>query len=264
MPEETTNQNGSASKEKSSAALRVLKILETVAASPTPMTATEINAVLQLPKPTIHRLCLMLEKQAYLQARLDGRGYLPGKRLSKIALGVFINNDHWRTERHAILQHLSEEVGETCNISIPDGSEMVYFDRVETHWPLRIQLKKNDRVPIYCTASGKLFLNNLPAAKRTRLISRLSFEAFTENTITDSDALKVELKRLSGQDVGIDNEEFMHGMVAVAVPLRNEDGQFIGALAMHAPTARMSLNDAKAQLPKLNVAAQKLVELINE
>ena len=259
-----TNDNDSAPIEKSSSALRVLRILEAVAASSSPLTATEINAELKLPKPTIHRLCLMLENEGFLQPRLDGRGYLPGKRLSTMALGVFINNDHWRTERHAILQHLSEEVGETCNISIPDGPDMVYFDRVETHWPLRIQLKKNDRVPIYCTASGKLFLNNLPAAKRTRLISRLRFDQFTGNTITEASSLKAELKELAGRDIGIDNEEFMQGMVAVAVPLRNAEGNFLGALAMHAPTARMSLQDALEQLPKINHAAEQLMELINE
>ncbi len=250
--------------EKSSAALRVLAILETVAESSTSITATEINAKLKLPKPTIHRLCTMLENQGYLQPRLDGRGYLPGRRLSKMAMGIFSNNDHWRTERHGILKRLSEEIGETCNISIPDGSQMVYFDRVETHWPLRIQLQKNDRVPIYCTASGKLFLNNLPASKRSRLLSKLHFEKYTESTLTDVDQIKDELKRLSQQDIGTDNEEFMQGMVAVAVPLRNADGIFFGALAMHAPSARLSMEQAIAQLPKLRKSAAELVELINE
>jgi DNA-binding IclR family transcriptional regulator len=252
------------SSEKSSAALRALKILETVAGSSTPMTATQINQVLKLPKPTIHRLCIMLENEGFLQPRLDGRGYLAGRRLSNMALGIFSNNDHWRTERHAILQRLSEDLGETCNISIPDGAQMIYFDRVETHWPLRIQLQKNDRVPIYCTASGKLFLNNLPSAKRTRLLSKLDFEQYTPNTITDIDALKQELKRLRQADIGVDNEEFMQGMVAVAVPLKNSDGQFYGALAMHAPSVRMSLEVAMQHLPRMKQAAEELVDLINE
>lgn len=250
--------------EKSSAALRVLAILETVASSSSPMTATEINQVLNFPKPTIHRLCMMLESEGYLQPRLDGRGYLPGKRLSSMALGIFSNNDHWRTERHGILQRLSEKVGETCNISIPDGSQMVYFDRVETHWPLRIQLQKNDRVPIYCTASGKLFLNHLPSTKRARLLSKMNYEQFTPNTLTDIGDLKTELKRLRPDDIGIDNEEFMHGMVAVAVPLKNDDGQFFGALAMHAPSARMNMEQAMQQIPILRAAATDLIQLINE
>lgn len=252
------------SEEKSSAALRALNILETVASSPTPMTATEINNVLKIPKPTIHRLCTMLENEGYLQPRLDGRGYLPGKRLSKVAMGVFSNNDHWRTERHGILQRLSEEVGETCNISISDGSEMVYFDRVETHWPLRIQWKKNDRVPIYCTASGKLFLNSLPSSKRARLLSKINFEQFTPNTITDAQELKTELRKLNKLGIGVDNEEFMHGMVAVAVPLNNAAGQFYGALAVHAPSVRMSLEEVIALVPRMKESAAELIELIAE
>lgn len=250
--------------EKSSAALRALSILETVASSSAPMTATEINHVLELPKPTIHRLCLMLENEGYLQARLDGRGYLPGKRLSTLAIGVFNNNDHWRSERRAILQHLSEDLGETCNISIPDGSEMVYFDRVETHWPLRIQLDKNDRVPMYCTASGKLFLNHLPSSKRSRLISKLNFEQFTKNTITEPETLKTELNRLAEEDIGVDNEEFMQGMVAMAVPLKDDKGHFYGALAVHAPSARMTITQAYEAIPRLREAANELIELILE
>lgn len=250
--------------EKSSAALRTLAILETVANSAAPMTATDINHELKLPKPTIHRLCMMLVSEGYLQPRLDGRGYLPGKRLSAMAMGVLSNNDHWRTERHSVLQRLSEDLGETCNISIPDGSEIVYFDRVETHWPLRIQLQKNDRVPIYCTASGKLFLNYLPSGKRVRLLAKLSYEQFTPNTLTDVSELKAELKRLRKDDIGVDNEEFMQGMVAVAVPMKNSDGQFFGALAMHAPSARMNLEVAMQHIPRLKAAAAELVELINE
>jgi len=185
------NSQKGAVKEPSSAALRTLAILETVASSPVPLTATDINHTLKLPKPTIHRLCMMLVKEGYLQPRLDGRGYLPGKRLSTMAMGILSNNDHWRTERHGVLERLSEDLGETCNISIPDGSKILYFDRVETHWPLRIQLQKNDHVPIHCTASGKLFLNHLPSAKRARLLAKISYEQFTPNTITDIGRLKI-------------------------------------------------------------------------
>ena len=250
--------------EKSSAALRALSILEIVSASPEPMTATEVNQQLMLPKPTIHRLCMMLEREGFLQPRLDGRGYLPGNRLSKIALGAISNNDHLRTERHAILQRLSEEVGETCNISIPDGVEMIYFDRVETHWPLRVQLQINDRVPVYCTASGKLFLSHLPSAKRNRLISKLNLEQRTPNTITTESTLKTELKRIRREGIGYDNEEFMKGMIAVAVPIQSSQGQFYGGLAMHAPNARMSMESAIEKIPKLQAAAAELVELLDD
>lgn len=257
-------QTTSDASEKSSSAIRALSILEVVAASAKPVTASEINQKLKLPKPTIHRLCLMLEKEGFLQPRLDGNGYLPGNRLSTMSMGIFCNNEHLKTERHNILQRLSDKVGETCNISIADGFEMIYFDRVETHWPLRVQLQINDRVPIYCTASGKLFLSNLPSAKRNRLISKITFEQRTPNTITDKEALKSELKSIRRTDIGIDNEEFIQGMVAVSVPLRNIDGQFFGALAMHAPSARMDMKKALEQVPSLQLAAIELIETMND
>ena len=76
--------------------------------------------------------------------------------------------------------------------------------------------------------------------------------------------LKDELKRLSTQDSGVDNEEFMQGLVAVAVPLRSDEGRFYGALAMHAPSARMSMEDALSHIPKIQASATELIALINE
>lgn len=248
--------------EQSSAALRVLAILETVARSTAPRTATEINTALKLPKPTIHRLCAMLEHEGFLQANISGKGYLPGRRLAELAMGIFSNNDHWRTERRNILQRVSEDIGETCNISIPEGSKMVYFDRFETHWPLRIQLAQNQRVPMHCTASGKLYLNSLSPSKRNRLLARISLDPMTDNTLTDINFLKADLKRIATKDIGTDNEEFISGMVAVAVPLRNSEGRFFGALAMHAPTARLSMTQALEHLPRLSSAAKELMELV--
>ena len=74
------------------------------------------------------------------------------------------------------LRQLSEEVGETCNITIPDGSQMRYLDRVETHWPLRMQFMIGTKVPLHCTASGKLFLSQLPGEQMSSLIENLNFE----------------------------------------------------------------------------------------
>lgn len=247
---------------KVSATLRALSILETVSESQRPMTATEINHELNLPKPTIHRLCLMLEKHGYLQQHIDGRGYLHGNRLSKMALGILNNNYLLRIEQHAVLKRLSTEIGETCNIAVPNGTEIIYYDRVETDRPLRIQFKINDRVPIHCTASGKLFLSHLSLSQRNRVMEKLELESKTPNTITDINELKKEIERIKEQGIGIDNEEFVKGMVAVSTPIVNNKGRFYGALAMHAPIARMPLERCISKVPQLKEAAKEIVKLI--
>ena len=251
-------------KDRGSSIQRALQIIEIVSGAEMPMTPSEINRSLKLPKPTIHRLCSQLEEEGYLLSRLDGRALLPGPKLNKIALGVLSNNDFLRTRRHTILQQLSEKLGETCNISVPDGGEMIYFDRVETHWPLRVQLQINDRVPLHCTASGKLFLSELSSIKRTRLLSRVELKEYTPNTLTSPEALKPELRKIRQNGVGIDNEEFLQGMIAVSLPVRDKDGHLYAALAMHAPTARLSLEQALEHVPVMREAADELAALMDD
>jgi DNA-binding IclR family transcriptional regulator len=117
-------------RERGSTIQRVLDILDTVAASPKPISATEINEVLNLPKATAHRLCSELEARGYLLKKINGKSYVPGNRLHDVAVGVLANS-RLRATRHAILTSLSEKVGETCNIAYADGLYMAYSDRVE-------------------------------------------------------------------------------------------------------------------------------------
>jgi len=143
-----------------------------------------------------------------------------------------------------------------------DGSRVRYLDRVETHWPLRMQLDVGSRVPIHATASGKLFLAHMPAAKRTVILNNVALAACTPRTLTTSSALHVECQRIARAGYACDNEEFMLGMIAVAVPVRDPKGDCRAALAIHAPTVRMTLGQAQAQLPRLRETAQRMEDLL--
>jgi DNA-binding IclR family transcriptional regulator len=182
-------------RERGSTIQRVLDILETVAMSSTPLSATEINKVLDLPKATAHRLCAELEARGYLLKRINGKSYQPGNRLYDVAVGV-LANARFSATRHAILTALSEKVGETCNIAYPDGLYMAYSDRVETEAPLRLQFSIGMRVPLYCTASGKMYLSTLPKSRRKAVINKLKLVPHSKNTITDPDALLAEIDKI--------------------------------------------------------------------
>ena len=118
----------------------------------------QLSAALGLPKPTIHRLLQTAEAEGFLQRDLDGRSYGPGLRLRQIAVHT-MSSERLRTGRLAILKAVAEEIGETCNLATPDREGMTYLDRVETKWPLRIQLPIGTQVPFHCTASGKMYLS---------------------------------------------------------------------------------------------------------
>lgn len=240
---------------------RSLYILEVLAAAGQPMTATDINELLGLPKPTIHRLCKRLEREGFLEKDIDGRRYQPGRRLRSLSSGV-LGFVRFRQARLAVLRRLSAQLEETCNIALPDEAGMVYLDRVESRWPLRVQLPVGSMVPFHCTASGKLYLSSLSPKRRKTLVHALDLDRKAANTITDPDALLGELDRIAAMGIGMDNEEFVDGMVAVAVPIREPDGRMVAGLAMHGPTQRLALEDALGAVEALRAAADALAGMM--
>ena len=250
-------------RERGSTIQRVLDILDTVAASPKALSATEINEVLQLPKATAHRLCAELEARGYLLKKINGKSYVPGNRLHDVAVGVLANS-RLRATRHAILTALSEKVGETCNIAYPDGLRMAYSDRVETPRALKLNFSIDTRVPLHCTASGKLFLASMPPKKRRSVIEKLELTRYTPNTITEAEQLLEQTEQVRAEKLAIDNEEFFEGMIAIGVPITDQAGRFYNSVAIQAPVFRLSLEQAKKQIPLLREAANDLSSLTQD
>ncbi len=241
--------------------LRLLLVLEEIAAQGQPVTPTDLNQKIGLPKPTIHRLFATLEAEGFLQRELDGRSYSPGSRLRQLSTGV-LSSLRIRTARLAVMRSLAEEVGETCNLAIPDREGMTYLDRVETKWPLRIQLPIGTQVPFYCTASGKLYLSSLRRNQLERILGAIKLTPQTSSTLVDREMLMAELDETRKRGYSRDAEEFMDGMIALAVPILDSHERLLGALAFHAPIQRMRLDDAVRHLPRLRAAAAELEQLV--
>lgn len=243
--------------------LRLLLVIEAMAEAGVPVTPTEVNQKLGLPKPTIHRLFTTLENEGFIQREIDGRGYSPGRRSRKMSTGI-LSSLRIRTARLAILNRLAEEIGETCNIAIPDRDAMVYLDRVETKWPLRIQLPVGTRVPFYCTASGKLYLSSLDRRHMRSYAKSTELEPRTAATITDPEKLIAEATEILERGYSTDNEEFMEGMIAVAVPITESSGRLVSTLSFHAPEQRVAMSDAIKHVERLKEAAAKLSSLVSD
>src|SRR5262249_24856935 len=155
-------------------------------------------------------------------------------------------------------QALVRTVGETCNIGTIDGSEIVYLDRVETEtWPLRLQFSVGSRVPLHCTATGKLFLAYLPPRQRRTLIGALGLQRHTETTLTDPAAPSRALDEIRKEGVSLDAQEFLSGVVCIAVPILGPRGAIRAAIAVQAPEARMAIAEARRHLPALRSAAAR-------
>ena len=237
--------------------LRCLLILEILGKSDQAMSATQINALLGLPKQTVHRLCVTLEEQGFITRPGNSMKYQAARRLRELGSGLLYNSRDY-IARHKILSEVAETVGETVNYAVPGRSGMNYLDRVETDWPFRIQLPVGTSVPFHCTASGKTFLASLSAQKRRAMLSSLTLEKMTPHTFDSPEALLEELKQIRKLGYALDQEEFIEGMVAISVPITDPHERYFASLAYHGPVQRMSLTEAIERKHLLQDAAARL------
>ena len=244
-----------------SAAQRALEILEAVAKAKRPVAGNEIMEWVKLPKPTVYRTCTLLETMGMVQREADSKKLTVGPRLCALALEIMLSSPN-RGPIHAVLQSLASTIGETCTFTILDGNEIVVVDRVESAEPLRIQLHAGSRIPLHCSASGKLFLSLIPRALSRKLIESAPLRQMTPNTTVDTERLQEQLRRIRSERISRDNQEFSAGLIAIAVPVTGKRGRICGTVSVNAPATRMTLAQAEVHVPALRRAAQAIAEII--
>lgn len=240
---------------ETSSTLKAFGVLEVLVRAGRAVTLSELIQATELPKPTLHRTLALFEEAGFLGREPGGRAYIIGDRLSRFGLDV-LRNDGAATERRIVLRHVVSEIGESCNLAVLYRGALTYLDRIEAQWPLRLQIPVTGvDLPPHCCASGKLLLAHLPVLDRQRLLELMALERFTVRTITDRQVLASELDRIVTAGYAVDNEEYVTGVACVAVPVRNQHGEVVAAIAVQGATARLPLMRAIEFVPQLQAAA---------
>lgn len=258
-PDPSNDQRVQAGQQSRQALTRALGLLEAIASAGQPVTLKEIAAMQGVPAATAFRLCQHLEGAGYLVRDSGSRRYTVGIRSIRLGLDI-VRSSGPTTARRSILSEIVASIGETCNLTTLVGTEVLYLDRVETQWPLRMHLEPGSRVPMHCTASGKLLLAAMPKSTRERVLTSLTLARETSTTITDLAALRRELQRIARRGYSTDNEEFVAGLIAVAVPILDRNGKTFAAIAVHAPVVRLNLKSAISLVPMLKDGAARLAQ----
>lgn len=245
----------------SSALQKGFALLENLIAAERPLALAELVVGMDLPKATVHRLLLSLEAAQLLKRDLTGKRFMPSDRLMRFSLRALVFSARMSPVR-AILDRLVADLGELVNLGVLDGSSVAYVQRVECNWPLRTYLSAGSRVPLHCTATGKLFLALMPAERRAALLDEIELRPYAPNTLTDRKRIDRELARIREERMAFNNEEFMVGAIGLSVPLTGFDGEMIAGLALHAPVARLSVTDARKHASTLRRAAEKLARTL--
>ena len=244
-------------------ALRLISLLELIATKDQGLSLQALVDATGQPKATLHRMLAQLEGAGFLQRGADGRQYRAGTRTRRFAESLLFHSVH-HGARHAVLRHLVDELGESCNLTALSGSEVVYLDRVETQAPLRFYLQPGSRVPVHCSASGKLLLAQMTPRERRQLLQHAPLARYTEQTLTDFNRLEAEIRSVKRQAYAIDNEEFLPGLLCVAVLVPAPARRSNLCVAVQAPVMRLPLARAAELLPALQRAAVALAAIESE
>lgn len=247
---------------ENSSMLKGVVILEALAALKQPASLAQLMQITGMPKASLHRTLAIFEEAGLVAREPGGRTYAPGNRLSSLAIAT-LTHDTVSAIRHSILRKLVAELGETCNLAVLKRGELFYLDRVEANWALRLHLPPGTILPPHCSASGKLLLAFKTPEERAKLLENLPLEKFTHRTITDRDLLESELERIVSTGYAIDNEEYVLGVSCVAVPVRDSVGEVVAAIAVHAATARLPLNQAMEHIPMLKEASNRISQTLS-
>ncbi len=238
-------------------ALRAFAVLEQIVRSDAPMSLDQVTQATGLPKPTAFRILGLLQSAALLRREPLTRRYVVGPRLAGLALHLW-NHGALRAQWGRALQEAVDAIGETCNLTVLDGEQVLYLERVETPRHLRLHLEPGTRVPLHCTASGKLFLCQMKPQQIRRLLGPGPYPRYTEATISDPELLQCELRTVRETMVGTHDGELFEDSVAVAVPICDEAGRIHAAVAVHAPSSRLTLGACMQHLDTLRRAAASI------
>ena len=232
---------------------RAIDVLEMLADAGGPVGLSALSASTGLPLPTIHRLV----------RTLAGRGYVRQERSREYALGprlVRLGDTASRlvgTWARPLLAGLVDDLGESANLALLEGSQIVYVAQAHGRHGMRMFTEVGRRVSPHCTAVGKALLARMDDAQVADVLSRTDLVAHTAHTITNPAAFLRELRRVRERGYAIDEGELELGVRCVAVAL--DGGPTRAALSVSGPTTRMTDELVGRAAPHLLAAAGELV-----
>jgi IclR family pca regulon transcriptional regulator len=241
----------SSSRYKIDALARGLEILALFTTERPSMNLTEIVNSTQLNKSTAFRMLSTLELLGYLERDRGTRQYRPGLKVLQLGFTA-LNSLEVDQIGQPYLKSLSDACGETTNMAIRDGAEIVYVARNATRQILGVNVQRGSRAPAYCTSMGKAQLIDLSPKELFDLLGEGPYPKLTPNTIIYLKDLVLELEKIREQGYAVNDEELAIGLRSIAAPVRGARGKMVAAINISVPGSRISRQELEQKLaPKV-------------
>lgn len=216
------------------------------------LSMTEISEMIGINKSTVHRLLVTLERRRFLERDEVTGLYKPGIRLLQLA---FLTSEHNDLRRLAapFLKNLCDQFRENVNLSVLDDTDVVYLEVIESPQRVKLAAVPGQRLPAFCTASGKSILAFLPDEKVRDILAR-GMPKYTKNTLTNLEANLEDILRTRERGYAISEQEFEDGINAIAAPICN----LIASVSIAGPAYRLTRERMIALGPELLKATNNI------
>jgi IclR family transcriptional regulator, KDG regulon repressor len=219
--------------------VKAVDLLELVMASPEGITLKGLSTALGQNASTIYHLANTLRQTGMLQQDPETKAYRLGLKALQIGQAALQHLDLARRAQ-PFMRQLSRDTGEGVSLVQYEAGRPVYVFQIDSTRMIGMRHRPSASVPLHCTGSGKVYLSSLPDEELKRHIRSLPLTRFTSATITDPDLLVEEVRRVGEQGYAVDNEEVEDGLVCIAAPICNPDGQLVGSISLSGPSLRVS------------------------
>jgi IclR family acetate operon transcriptional repressor len=233
---------------------RAFGLLETMADHGGLMGLSQLAAESGLPLPTIHRLVRTLVDLGYLRQE-PSRQYVLGPKLIRLGESSSQMLSLWARPH---LSRLVDELGESANLAMLDGDQIVYVAQAQSRHSMRMFTEVGRRVLPHCTAVGKAIMADMPREQVRDILTRTGMPKHTENTLTDPDEFAKQLAWSAEHGYAIDEGEQEVGVRCVAVSVPNVTSRL--AISVSGPATRMTEDLVARAVPLLAQAGAALSE----
>jgi len=238
---------------------RAFRVLEAFSAGAQPRSLGELAAATGLPKSAVQRVVHTLLRLGYMEVRPRG-GHAPGRKLLDRSF------DYQRSEpmferAMPILIDLQREVGERVDLTILDDLTMLYVSRLESRRETFRAGLGGRRIPVWCSSGGVAVLSRLPASRVDDVLTRSQLVSATPYTVIDPARIRERIAEAGRLGYALLSQELQIGIIALASPVLQEDGQPVGAVHITARLADVDEKEARRRLaPALMEAANAISE----
>ncbi len=218
---------------------RMMNLLDTLAKHPDPIALKQLAAETGLHPSTAHRILAAMTARGFVE-RVDAGVYRLGIRLLQLG-NVVKSRISVRETAVDAMQKLHLATGESVNLGMRDGDDIVYVERTSSgRSAVRVVHIVGARAPLHTTATGKLFLAEESASRVAEYARRTGLPPSTPASITTLPALEKELERVRRHGVAYDMDEVENGVRCIAAGIRDDSGELVAGLSLSTPAERFN------------------------